>query len=46
VLCAGWEPVSVREYEAHAQQFLPKNAFDYYASGSNDMVSLRENRQE
>mmetsp|Transcript_11461 Transcript_11461/g.14942 ORF Transcript_11461/g.14942 Transcript_11461/m.14942 type:complete len:391 (-) Transcript_11461:487-1659(-) len=41
---AGWEPVNVREYEAHAKEHLPKNAFDYYASGANDMVTLRENR--
>lgn len=41
---AGWEPVNVREYERHAQLMLSKNAFDYYASGANDMVTLRENR--
>ncbi|CAN0186928.1 unnamed protein product [Ectocarpus sp. 6 AP-2014] len=41
---AGWEPVNVREFERHAQLMLSKNAFDYYASGANDMVTLRENR--
>lgn len=41
---AGWDPVNVREYERHAELMLPKNAFDYYASGANDMVTLRENR--
>lgn len=41
---AGWEPVNVREYEKHAELMLSKNAFDYYASGANDMVTLRENR--
>ena len=43
---SGWEPVNVREFERHAQLMLSKNAFDYYASGANDMVTLRENRQE
>lgn len=41
---AGWDPVNVREFERHAQLMLSKNAFDYYASGANDMVTLRENR--
>lgn len=41
---AGWSPVNVREYEAHAYEHLPKNAFDYYASGAMDMITLRENR--
>lgn len=40
----GWDPVNVREFERHAQLMLSKNAFDYYASGANDMVTLRENR--
>lgn len=35
----------MREFERHAQLMLSKNAFDYYASGANDMVTLRENRQ-
>lgn len=43
---SGWEPVNVREFERHAQLMLSKNAFDYYASGANDMVTLRENRYE
>lgn len=41
---AGPSPVNIAEYEKHAQSKLPKNAFDYYASGSNDMITLRENR--
>ncbi len=41
---AGPQPVNVREYESHAKATLPKNAFDYYASGANDMITLRENR--
>lgn len=36
--------MNVREFERHAQLMLSKNAFDYYASGANDMVTLRENR--
>lgn len=41
---AGWTPVNVWEYEKHAAMKLDKNAFDYYASGANDMITLRENR--
>lgn len=41
---AGPVPVNVWEYEAYARATLPKNAFDYYASGANDMITLRENR--
>lgn len=41
---AGWKPVNVWEYEKHAAMKLDKNAFDYYASGANDMITLRENR--
>lgn len=37
-------PVNVWEYEAFAKAMLPKNAFDYYSSGANDMITLRENR--
>ena len=37
-------PVNVAEYEKFAQDTLPRNAFDYYASGANDMITLRENR--
>ena len=41
---AGPMPVNIAEMERHAQSKLPKNAWDYYASGSNDMITLRENR--
>jgi hypothetical protein len=41
---AGPTPVNVWEYEAYAKATLPKNAFDYYSSGANDMITLRENR--
>ena len=41
---AGPAPVNIAEFERYAKATLPKNAFDYYASGSNDMITLRENR--
>jgi len=41
---AGPTPLNVAEYEKYAKDNLPKNAHDYYASGSNDMITLRENR--
>jgi len=41
---SGPQPCNVAEFERYAQEYLPKNAFDYYASGSNDMITLRENR--
>lgn len=37
-------PINVAEYERYAKSTLPKNAHDYYASGANDMITLRENR--
>jgi len=41
---AGPAPVNVSEYERYAHDSLPRNAYDYYASGANDMISLQENR--
>jgi (S)-2-hydroxy-acid oxidase len=38
-------PLNVQEFEEYAQEYLPKNTFDYYASGADDMVTLRENRE-
>lgn len=38
-------PLNVLEYEEYARAYLPKNAFDYYASGADDMVTLKENRE-
>ncbi len=38
-------PVNLFEYEELARQSLPQMAYDYYASGADDEVSLRENRQ-
>jgi (S)-2-hydroxy-acid oxidase len=44
VTSAGPDPVNISEYERFAQSILPRNAWGYYASGSNDMITLRENR--
>jgi hypothetical protein len=44
-LCTkGPAPVNVAEYERYAQDNMSRNAHGYYASGSNDMITLRENR--
>lgn len=39
------KPLNVLEFEEYAKEYLPKNAYDYYASGADDMVTLRENRE-
>eukprot|EP01036_Dinobryon_divergens_P032417 gene32417-42000_t len=41
---SGPTPVNLAEYERYMKHSLPRNAHDYYASGSNDMITLRENR--
>ena len=41
---SGPMPVNIAEYEKYAQAVLPRNAYGYYASGANDMITLRENR--
>jgi len=38
------EPVNVLELEAIARERIPKEAWDYYASGAEDEVTLRQNR--
>ncbi|MGE3634132.1 MAG: alpha-hydroxy acid oxidase [Sandaracinaceae bacterium] len=38
------EPINLVELEALAREVLPKNAFDYYASGAHDEITLAENR--
>jgi (S)-2-hydroxy-acid oxidase len=38
-------PVNIAEYERYAKDNLPRNAHGYYASGANDMITLRENRE-
>ena len=39
------QPINLFEYEALAPQKLPKMAYDYYASGAEDEITLAENRQ-
>ena len=36
--------VEILDYEAIAREKLDKMAFDYYVSGANDQITLRENR--
>lgn len=36
--------VSVKDYEKHAKNILPKYALDYYASGAGDEITLNLNR--
>jgi 4-hydroxymandelate oxidase len=38
------DAVNLRELEARARELLPQMAYDYYASGANDEITLRENR--
>ncbi|HXO19812.1 MAG TPA: alpha-hydroxy acid oxidase [Thermoanaerobaculia bacterium] len=38
------DPINVFELEAVAREKMPREAFDYYASGAHDEVTLRENR--
>lgn len=39
------QPINLLEYETLASQYLPKMAFDYYASGAWDEITLRDNRE-
>ncbi|KAL8223600.1 hypothetical protein R6Q57_019075 [Mikania cordata] len=39
----GDEPVNVKEYQKLAKQVLPKMYYDYFAGGSEDQHTLREN---
>ncbi|KAI3814892.1 hypothetical protein L1987_14539 [Smallanthus sonchifolius] len=39
----GDEPVNVKEYQELAKQALPKMYYDYFAGGSEDQHTLREN---
>uniref|UniRef100_A0AAV1UZM8 FMN hydroxy acid dehydrogenase domain-containing protein n=1 Tax=Peronospora matthiolae TaxID=2874970 RepID=A0AAV1UZM8_9STRA len=41
----GSTPLNVLEFQEFAREYLPKTAYDYYASGADDMVTLRENRR-
>jgi 4-hydroxymandelate oxidase len=38
-------PINLLELEQLAKQTLPQSAFDYYVSGANDEITLRENRE-
>jgi 4-hydroxymandelate oxidase len=44
ITIAGMEPVNVMDFERIARERLPPLAWDYYASGANDEITLRENR--
>lgn len=37
------EPINVYDFEALAREKLPQMAYDYYASGAHDEITLREN---
>lgn len=38
------DPVNLFEFEEKARRLIGKTAFDYYVSGANDEITLRENR--
>src|SRR6202022_2429510 len=38
------EAINLFELEMKARELLPQTAYDYYASGANDEITLRENR--
>jgi len=38
-------PITIEDLEDIARQKLPQNVYDYYASGSDDQVCLRRNRE-
>jgi (S)-2-hydroxy-acid oxidase len=35
--------VNLSDFQKFAENTLPRNAYDYYASGANDMITLRDN---
>lgn len=37
------KPVCVGDFEEQARKVLPKYAYDFYASGANDELTLKEN---
>ena len=37
--------INLFDYESAARDELPQMAFDYYASGSHDEITLRDNRE-
>ncbi|XP_028417850.1 hydroxyacid oxidase 1-like [Dendronephthya gigantea] len=38
------EPVCISDFERHAKAFLSEDVWDYYSSGANELITLRENR--
>ena len=38
------EAINLLELEIRARELLPQTAYDYFASGANDEITLRENR--
>jgi 4-hydroxymandelate oxidase len=38
------DAINLWELEARARELLPQMGYDYYASGANDEITLRENR--
>jgi isopentenyl diphosphate isomerase/L-lactate dehydrogenase-like FMN-dependent dehydrogenase len=38
------EAINLLELEMKARELLPQTAYDYYVSGANDEITLRENR--
>ena len=38
-------PVCLQDFEANAQQKLPRAVWEYYASGANDEETMRDNEQ-
>ena len=38
------EAINLLELEMKARELLPQTVYDYYASGANDEITLRENR--
>ena len=39
------QPINLFEFEATAEQVLPKHEFDYIVGGATDEISLKRNRQ-
>jgi 4-hydroxymandelate oxidase len=39
------DPINLFDYESAARDKLPQMAFDYYAGGSDDEITLRDNRE-
>jgi 4-hydroxymandelate oxidase len=43
-MCEAIHAINLFELEVKARQLLPQTAYDYYAGGANDEITLRENR--